>query len=339
MYNNNNFNYGGPMGPMGTTMYPQQKMIPEKSTLTPEQVKILQGSRNKKFSLQIPEEEFLRQTCNHQEYGLSRQADGSWVCNVCGESMIFTDYTKEDVQHHVNSIRNIINMIKIQDRIMPNNVRQEIFKIVAILEKLPDIAEMVFADSANAVNQSNIGRANLYGGNDVFRTMDMLTGGMNGMYQQEAPYGQPMNPNAVNMNPAGQAGFNPMNQQPNQGFNPMNQQPNQGFNPMNQQQVYGVNNQFQSQQNQGFNPMNQQQMMGNNSYQQQPSQAPYGNQFQQTHQDQPNYLDANDPVYKPQEQKSAPAPVAPKLENTSASLGGDAGIELDPNTGKPKKTV
>ena len=296
--------------------------IQERPTLTPEEAQRLANHKVPQFTFTLTEDDILKAKCNHQGNPLhpnnpafSRTQNGQLVCNTCGE-IINVDkvYTAEEVEAIFHTMNDIMNLLKITDRTLPDEVRAQLYQATALFKKIPDIYKHC-SSNFDKIYNSNFVNYSYNGFNDVFGTINSMytnTGMMSPMGQMN-PYGNP-------------AAYGYGQPQPMQG-QPMNY----GFNPQPTQPVAPQPMQGQPM-NYGFNPQPVQPVAPQPMNYGYVGQAPVGT----------NLLDPTSNVYTVQ-QPTQPG-MAPTLEPSTNNIPG-AGIgvnvapsipELDPNTGKPK---
>lgn len=311
---------------------PQGQVMPERPTLSVEEAQKLASHKMPQTTFTLTEDDILKSKCNHQGNPLhphmpafSKNGLDQVVCNTCGEVIDLSKvYTPEEAEALFRELNNLMNILKITDRTLPDEVREQLYQATALFKKIPDIYKHCSVNF-DKIYSSNFVNYTYKGFNDVFGTI-------NSMYTNNGapapgyanPYSQPQQfagyPQQGQMmgQPAAQYG----------GYPQQNQMMGQGVNQYGFQQppVQPVN-QY------GFNP---QAMMG------QPAPAPqqqYGYVGQVPAGT--NLLDPTSNVYQVQ-QPTVPGQ-APTLESVSAAGIPGATVapaipEIDPNTGKPKTT-
>ena len=315
---------------------PQGQVMPERPTLSIEEAQKLASHKMPQTTFTLTEDDILKSKCNHQGNPLhphmpafSKNGLDQVVCNTCGEVIDLSKiYTPEEAEALFRELNNLMNILKITDRTLPDEVREQLYQATALFKKIPDIYKHCSANF-DKIYSSNFVNYTYKGFNDVFGTI-------NSMYTNNGapapgyanPYGQPQQ--FAGYPQQGQM----MGQQPtgNYGFNPqpmMGQQPQQFAGYPQQGQMMGQ----QPTGNYGFNP---QPMMAQTTPMPQQNYGYVGQVPAGT-----NLLDPTANVYQVQ-QPTVPGQ-APTLESVSvAGIPGATATpaipEIDPNTGKPKTT-
>lgn len=317
----------------GTGFLPKEQLL-ERPTLTPEEAQEIASHKHPQWTFTLNKEDILKAKCNHQGNPLnpnmpafSKNNLEQFVCNTCGEVINLNKiYTPEEAEALFGELNNIMNIIKITDRTLPDDVRTQLYQSTALFKKIPEIYKHC-SGNFDKIYNSNFVNYTYNGFNDVFGTINNMytahaapspMGQMNPYGQPQPGYGYPQQPNMMGQQ------VNPGMQAPGYGYPQQPMNTGMGFTqPTPQQQSIG-------QMNFGYNPM--------------PSHpAPQPPQYNYVGQVAPgtNLLDPTANVYQAQ---SSPVPgQAPVLENVSTSGIPGANVtpvvpEIDPNTGKPKAT-
>lgn len=301
---NNGFNGYQMPGGMAMPQQPVQQMPQMKNLLSEEDINSL---KKDKFTIMLKPEELMRKRCNHKHNNtFTLPADpnrpGYQKCTICGTSFQMVDEDLSTTTAMVEPVINLIETIKTVGVELPTNFQEDLGRIEAIVEMLPNIHHEVMKtwnekyNVNGTMNNRNIGNSavNLY----------------QYINNPNANMGNPYNPYAMN-NP-GAYGFQQQPvygyQQPQQGFNPYQQQAPQQ--PQYQSMFNGMGNQ------QPYAPYGQQpqQPMG---YQQQPQQ---GSPFWATQQPAQQYPYGQAPQ-QPVQQPTAPQQQAPQAGTTNPVAG------------------
>ena len=147
---------GAPMGfgAFGAPMMQYNGIAPQampkfNNLLTEEQIKELQTKRED-FSLTITNDEHLRALCNHRSAdGMSDTiqqdpTDGSYVCAICGHRFRPVDYTitKDNIEEVCNSLKDILQTIKLMYRDFPVDAAGGFFDIIPLISKVPGLFDV-----------------------------------------------------------------------------------------------------------------------------------------------------------------------------------------------------
>lgn len=227
----------------------QPKAVPQlHNNLSQEEIQRLIQKENG-FTLNITEVEALRAKCNHRWNNGGSDAivdgpDGTCHCQICGYTFepISNTESKESLQERCKGVTDALQTIKMLYFDMPENIASEYFKIIPLIDKIPELFEHA------AQNYMKYDSAGAYGYNNHNMSTMQAFNQLVGLLHQ--PMAQPMNnPGMMPQQPMmGQPGMmNPgmMPQQPMMG-QPMNPQYTNGF--VGQPQPYApqtVSYQFQ----------------------------------------------------------------------------------------------
>lgn len=143
MYANNMYQQG--MGGMQYAQMPQAKMV---QPLTEEQMKQLQNN-NTAFNLQVPEIEFIASACTHKKNGqivLMPNGDGTATCPICHKTFNLLDIDPVEVQQITANIIDVLQSIKTYFVDMPESYAVEYFRMLPLLEKLPEFYKLAIAN-------------------------------------------------------------------------------------------------------------------------------------------------------------------------------------------------
>ena len=230
-YDPNNFAYPA----MGYNNIPTPA---NQNALTDEEIKTLMNTRQPGLSIAIDRNDVLRAICTHKQNGrdvVMQKNDGSGMvyCPICGTEWNPEPLEKDNVVELVKTLADQMETAKwIGD--LPVDLTRELFTLIPLLKKYPDIHEYAmksFNKYVNARGMYDAGNTNVYG---MYNSLFSPTPAMN--YYGQAPQG-------FYNNQAPQAGYVPNNGMPaNAAVNPM-QAPTYGVNPMapNQQFVNQAN--------------------------------------------------------------------------------------------------
>ena len=247
MYQNNAYQQNRGYGPTYTNNYPQQEQFSQ--ILTQEEINKLRNTGTL-YSLKLTPEELLKSKCMHKlangTFTLDHLADGRVRCNVCGAEFDMNELSVDEVKSVVDAVIEILHRIKTYWLQIPQEVGENYFQIIPLIEKITRLYEISVANFHKLDNGNGL---QPQGYNAGFNLMDQAIGGspMGAYYAPQGmnPYGMPQ------MNPYGMPQMNPYQPDMSQQANPYQQQA--GFNPYFQQQVNPFGN-MQQQQQQAFAP-------------------------------------------------------------------------------------
>jgi len=195
------------------------------------------------LSLTIDETELLKSYCTHKQDGvivLNKQADGSLICPICGETFNEVNMDESGVREAVNIVTDILQNVKTFWIDVPEQSAKEYYPIIPLLQKLPKVYKVALDNFA----KYETGNPMMQGGNTY--GFNMLNSIVNpqmqmpyNMYaQQQQAYPQ------QNMMPYAQQAYPQQNMMPYQsnGFGYYDQQQaammqNAAANQQQQQQV------------------------------------------------------------------------------------------------------
>ncbi len=152
---NNNYNYNNGMGgyynqPFYNAGYAPTPMIYQggpmpqnKSSLTAEEIAILNNSNPGKFDLAISREDNIRAMCNHKKDGMDMvqqitDGSGDVYCPICQERWNPISASKEEV---VDLINNIVSLMQNAKWVGDYGVEliRDYFPMIPLLKKFPDL--------------------------------------------------------------------------------------------------------------------------------------------------------------------------------------------------------
>jgi hypothetical protein len=203
---------------------PQGQVMPERPTLSIEEAQKLASHKMPQTTFTLTEDDILKSKCNHQGNPLhphmpafSKNGLDQVVCNTCGEVIDLSKiYTPEEAEALFRELNNLMNILKITDRTLPDEVREQLYQATALFKKIPDIYKHCSANF-DKIYSSNFVNYTYKGFNDVFGTI-------NSMYTNNGapapgyanPYGQPQQfagypqqGQMMGQQPTGNYGFNP----------------------------------------------------------------------------------------------------------------------------------
>lgn len=151
-----------------------------KNILTNEEIKILTKVKPKELNFKITKEEYLRSLCTHSDSDekdilMQKEDSNNLYCPICGaEFDPRSNIDKKEVEDAVNKVINYIQIIKYMGE-FPREVGEEIYPIIPLLKKIPDLFEYAenkfHINAMQMINSRNINReqneyAALYDYND-----------------------------------------------------------------------------------------------------------------------------------------------------------------------------
>lgn len=254
--------YNQGYGQMGYNLNPQPTMIaPERSTLTSEEMAILSKTKSG-LDLQITEEELLRSKCNHQTpAGVSQVGPGLFQCNTCKERFAMKEYSQDEINKLFADVNNVMHLLKISDRLLPDDVRQNLFSMTALMNKVPNVWKAVQDNITAYMNSNGFSSGGYSYGKNTFNQINNMMGVRN-PYPTMNMQPQGQHPYMMNQGTMMQTPQNPIMNQPVQ---PMNGYSNNMMgmnNNMNQPQYPNMQPQF----NPTPAPTPQPTMMGQGGY-------------------------------------------------------------------------
>ena len=227
---NGNFNYGyyqqGGYVPQGMIYQPTTAKLNMTQGLTPEEQKSLRKSGG--FSLDISPEEMKISYCTHRypdKFATAVDDEGNFICAICGAKFKSFDGNIVEAREAVNRVMDLVETTKMQALNLPHQTIREVFQIVPVLKRLPDLYAQSVNDYKNALGvdsymagaESNAfahyqQMINPMAGNNYYDPAMMNIGGQ--VYGSQMGYGNPqmmggMNPQMGYNNPQMMGGMNP----------------------------------------------------------------------------------------------------------------------------------
>ncbi len=182
---------------MGMQQNPANYRIP--STLTPEQIKMLQN-QGSTFSLGLTEEEMLRAVCNHRQAdGLSDAlvydpVTGIAKCQICGYEFRPIDPSVDynTIKEDVKRVEDILQTTKLMYVDLPAEAAKDYYPIIGLLEKLPQLVEYAAKNMAKHDNYNYMYSDRNMGAAAMYQNLSNMFSNMSMNYQaapQQQPYG------------------------------------------------------------------------------------------------------------------------------------------------------
>lgn len=114
--------------------------------------------KNKSISA-ISEEEILKAACTHRKpMGtgdmLVENSDGSFTCRICGATFHPDKLDETEIKNTVSKMKDILQTVKLYSGIYPEQ-RKEYFKIIPLIDRLPDICKTARMNYANMRKQED----------------------------------------------------------------------------------------------------------------------------------------------------------------------------------------
>lgn len=178
-------------------MAPNQTKV--KNVLSNEEINKLFQKGNQ-FSLAITEMDRLRAICTHRfDNGMDALQDlggGAQRCQICGHEFmpVSVQTNKEDIKNTVESVKDILQTIKLIYLDMPADAAREYFVLIALLDKIPDLFECGCKDY---IRHEKFMPYGVYGNRtaNILSIYNMITGGVGPeAYMQFDEQGRPIDP-------------------------------------------------------------------------------------------------------------------------------------------------
>jgi hypothetical protein len=172
---NNGYYYGGYQQPYTQQYYnapygyqpvvAQNFQVPQNmNALTDEEIRTLMNDKPaSKIDLNIKQTDVLRAMCTHKQNGQDRvqplnDGSGDVWCPICGARWSQEAFTKEQVTELVNALVSSMQNAKwLGD--LPVELTRELFTMIPLLEKYPDIYEYAMNNFNKYYNQHNVANA------------------------------------------------------------------------------------------------------------------------------------------------------------------------------------
>lgn len=170
-----------------------------KNVLSTEEINKLFQKGNQ-FSLAITEMDRLKAICTHRfDNGMDALQDmggGAQRCQICGHEFmpVSVQTTKDDIRATVESVKDILQTIKLIYLDMPAEAAREYFVLIALLDKIPDLFECGCKDY---IRHEKFMPYGVYGNRtaNILSIFNMITGGAGPeSYIQYDENGRPIDP-------------------------------------------------------------------------------------------------------------------------------------------------
>ena len=155
MYYNNTYQqngmgnmYGGGNYYANQPFFQQQQPNPPQSTLTKEDLALLNKGNQTKINLHVTKEEQVKYTCNHvspndgQDKSV-KLSDDVMYCKQCDCTWDPNPKNPEDVKKIIDDALSLLQNIKWVGNLSPQLIRDTIAPIMAVLNKIPEVYDVV----------------------------------------------------------------------------------------------------------------------------------------------------------------------------------------------------
>lgn len=201
------YGYNGGYAPnMGYAYTAPRPQALNSQPLTQDMANTLRQDGNE-FNMKVDQREIWRAICTHKDPSngqstLTQNEDGTFTCAICGHTFNFFEGTKEDIEHAVKVLTDMMQTCKTIYLDAPNAMTEQYYQMICLLQRFPALWQHAVNNFAKYENYANP-LAPINGNYGGFNAINQLLTNPYGFGYQ--PYGQM--PQQPMMQPQMQSGY------------------------------------------------------------------------------------------------------------------------------------